>query len=445
MTTIRLRTKAWFGDESLAMEFPDSWEVCQTGPQDQPVLTEDRIRQLLAQPIGTGPLCELARTRTRAAIVTDDLTRPTPAAELLPLLIEELKRGGLAESAMTIIVAGGTHPPETAEAIAKKVGARTAQTIKVIPHDCRRDLVDLGVSPAGLPLQVNRALMSCDLKIGVGCIYPHPIAGFSGGAKIILPAVCGAETTRMMHDYLKGARERGGSVDTELRRDMAAVARTVGLDFIANVVLNQERRISGLFAGDVVLAHEQGVDAARGMYEASVISDADIVVADMYPFDTSWQFAHDRGLWPFEGAGEHASRVVIAACPLGIGTHELFPVDNPFWTRVVRRLRHLRFADLQRPADKLKTMAKLIREKQQPLMVLSSGLKQDDLQRVFPRARVFRRWEAVRDSLLARHGQGPIKVAVYRCAPLLLPAAAAGGVKNGGPSLLRPGSFKKSA
>jgi hypothetical protein len=113
---------------------------------------------------------------------------------------------------------------------------------------------------------------------------------------------------------------------------------------------------------------------------------------------------------------------VIAACPLGIGTHDLFPVDNLFWTRVARRVRHFRFADLQRPTDKLKTMAKLIREKQQPLMVLSSGLKQDDLKRVFPRARVFTEWAAMRDSLMARHGRGSVKVAVYRCAPLLLPS-----------------------
>ena len=422
MTAVHLRTKAWFGDEPLTIEFPDSWEIYQARPRDQRTLTEDRMRQVLARPIGTPRLSELARTRTRAAIVIDDLTRPTPAAELLPLLIDELKRGGMTESAMTIIVAGGTHPPETAEGIAKKVGARTARTVRVIPHDCHRDLVDLGVSPAGLPVQINRTLMSCDLKIGVGCIYPHPIAGFSGGAKIILPAVCGAETTRMMHDYLRGARGRGGSVDTELRRDMVAVARTVGLDFIANVVLNHERRIGALFAGDVVLAHEQGVDAARGMYEASVVSEADVVVADMYPFDTSWQFAHDRGLWPFDEAGAPTSRVVIAACPLGIGTHDLFPVDNPFWTRVARRVRHFRFADLRHPGDKLKTMARLIREKQQPLMVLSSGLKQDELKRVFSRALVFAEWEELRRSLMARHGRGPVKVAVYRCAPLLMPS-----------------------
>ena len=129
----------------------------------------------------------------------------------------------------------------------------------------------------------------------------------------------------MMHDYLRGARERGGLVHTELRRDMVAVARTVGLDFIANVVLNRERRISGLFAGDLVLAHERGIESARMMYEASLIPEADVVIADMYPFDTSWQFAHDRGLWPFDGAQKKVSRVVIAACPSGVGSTTYSP------------------------------------------------------------------------------------------------------------------------
>jgi nickel-dependent lactate racemase len=431
MTTIRLRTRAWYGDDDLTIDFPDSWQIRETAPQDRPALTEGQMRGLLTQPIGTRSLSELARGRTSAAIVTDDLTRPTPAADLLPLLIEELKRAGMVESAITIIVAGGTHPPETPEALAKKVGARTAQAIKVVSHDCRRDLVNLGFSPAGLPLFVNGTLMSCDLKIGVGCIYPHPIAGFSGGAKIILPAVCGTETTRMMHDYLRGARERGGSIQTELRRDMVAVARQVGLDFIANVVLNHERRICGLFVGDPVSAHEEGIETARVMYQASMAQEADVVIADMYPFDTSWQFAHDRGLWPFDDAGKNATRVVIAACPLGLGTHELFPVESRFWTRVVRRLRHFRFADLRYPGDKVKTMAKLIREKQQPLLVLSSGLKEEDLTRVFPRARLFTEWNTLRELLVARHGPGPVKVAVYRCAPFLLPSMSERGARSG--------------
>lgn len=419
---IRLVTKAWFGDEDLTIDFPSAWNVVMAGPPDQIGLREHELREALCEPIGTPRLSELAKARTRAAILVDDLTRPTPADALLPLLVEELKRGGIPDRAITIVIAGGTHPPATREEIAKKVGVAISSAIMVVAHDCRRDLAYCGRSPAGLPLHLNRAVMECDLKIGVGCIYPHPFAGFSGGAKIILPAACGVETTRMMHDYLRGSRERGGSIHTELRQDMLAVARQVGLQFIVNVTLNQHRQICGLFAGDVVAAHEKGVRYAKALYHVPPMPDADVVVADMYPFDTSWQFAHDRGMWPLERAKREASRVVVAACPLGLGTHELFPIANPLWARIGRRIRHFRLADLQRPFEKVKAAVHLIQQKQHRLKVLSPGLKPEELKKVFPHAQLFSDWNAIRSGLLVRHGQGPVKVVVYRCAPLLIPS-----------------------
>ena len=421
MSGLQLRTKAWFGDESLAIDLPPLWNVVEVGPEDKPPLSTGVIRETLQQPIGTPTLAEIAKGNTKPVIIIDDLTRPTPAADLLPLLIEELTRVGLPERDITIMLAGGTHPPASVEDMVKKVGSALSPAIRVMAHDSRGDLVDLGVSPGGLPLQLNRTVMECDLKIGVGCIYPHPIAGFSGGAKIILPAICGVETTRMMHDYLRGSRERGGSIHTELRQDMIAVARQVGLDFIANVTLNHRREISGLFAGDVVQAHEEGVRAAQRMYAVSVLPQADVVVADMYPFDTSWQFAQDRGMWPIEQARQGASRVVIAACPLGLGTHELFPVASPLWSRIARRITHFRLADLDRPLEKLQTVWKLIRQKQHHLMVLSPGLKPGDLTALFPHAQWFGNWPNLKAVLVARHGEGPVTVAVYRCAPFLIP------------------------
>ena len=348
MSELLLRTQAWFGDETLAIDFPPSWKVVEAGPPDSPAMTAHPMKDILSRPIGARRLSEIAKDKTKAIIVVDDLSRPTPAADLLPLLVQELLRGGLSEGAITVMLAGGTHPPASVEDMAKKVGSALSPAIKVMAHDSRGDLVDLGVSPAGLPLKVNRSVMECDLKIGVGCIYPHPIAGFSGGAKIVLPAICGVETTRMMHDYLGGSRERGGSIHTELRRDMIAVARKVGLDFIANVTLNHRREISALFAGDVVQAHEAGVRVAERLYAVSLLPEADVVVADMYPFDTSWQFAQDRGMWPIERAKQNASRVVIASCPLGLGTHELFPVASPLWSRIARRVAHFRLAYLNR-------------------------------------------------------------------------------------------------
>lgn len=422
MSDVRLRTKAWFGDEPLSISFPPAWKTVEVGPQNAPALSDMAMREKLNQPIGSPPLREIAKGKTKCVIIVDDLTRPTPAADLLPSILAEIKQAGVSERAITILLAGGTHPPASAQDMAKKVGTTLSPAVRVMAHDSRGDLVDLGRSPAGVPIRINRLVMECDLKIGVGCIYPHPIAGFSGGAKIVLPAVCGAETTRMMHDYLRGSRTRGGSIHTELRREMIAVARKAGLDFIANVTLNPRREISGLFAGDLVKAHEEGVRAAQRMYAVPVVPDADIVVADMYPFDTSWQFAQDRGMWPVECAGPEASRVVIAACPLGLGTHELFPVDRPFWSRVARRLKHFRLADLDRPFEKLGTVVKLIRQKRHHLMVLSPGLDGKDVQSMFPHAQRFGEWAPLQAALLARHGEGPLTVAIYRCAPFLIPA-----------------------
>ena len=129
-------------------------------------------------------------------------------------------------------------------------------------------------------------------------------------------------------------------------------------------------------------------------------------------------------MWPIERGRPEASRVVIAACPLGLGTHALFPVDRPFWSRIARRLTHFRLADLDRPLEKLRTVFKLIRQKQHHLMVLSPGLKRDELTGLFPHSQWFGEWETLRAALEARHGKKPVTVVVYRCAPLLLPAAA---------------------
>ena len=129
-------------------------------------------------------------------------------------------------------------------------------------------------------------------------------------------------------------------------------------------------------------------------------------------------------MWPIERATREASRVVIAACPLGLGTHELFPVASPLWSRIARRIAHFRWADLDRPFEKLRTVVKLIRQKHHHLMVLSPGLKPQELNALFPHAQWFGEWSSLRDALQAQHGDRPVTVAVYRCAPFLIPSEA---------------------
>ncbi|MEK9138187.1 MAG: lactate racemase domain-containing protein, partial [Bacteroidota bacterium] len=281
--------------------------------------------------------------------------------------------------------------------------------------------VNLGTSSRGTPLLVNRALMECDLKIGVGCIFPHPAAGFSGGSKIIMPAACGAETIRCMHDYLRGAKQRGDSLDTEMRSEMEEVATKVGLNFVVNAVLNQRRQIAGLFVGNRNKAHRVGVQFAIEHFSVNPVPDADIVVADMYPFDLDLQFAYDRGFWPLLDAKKHVDRVVIAACTRGMGMHEFFPIAKPLWSRLSRRLQHFTLQDLSDPITKLKTIKSVLAQKRMPMMMLSQGIQAEELREVLPRARLYNEWDEIVRELEHRHRGHAVRVAVYRSAPLLLP------------------------
>lgn len=419
---LELRTAAWFGDSPLQIDFPAAWEVEVQAPPALPALDPEALQAALRHPIGARPLRDLAAGRQRAVILIDDLSRPTPMPSLLPPVLAELNAGGLSDAQITVVIAGGAHAPEPADDIERKLGAALTGRVRVIAHDCRQDLVLIGRSPAGIPIWVNQHVMAADLKIGIGAIYPHPAAGFSGGAKILAPAACGFETIRRLHDDLRPAWRRGGTLDTELRREIEAIAELAGLDFICNAVLNQERQAAALFAGHPVEAHRAGVAFVEARYRVAAAPEAQVVIADMYPFDLNLQFANDRGLWPVRDRGAAVSKVMVAACPHGVGSHTLFPVANAFTTRLARRLRTLNMRLLRDLPVRLGAARDLMAQRQLELLVLSPGLAVEPLRKVFPRAQLFAQWAALRRVLEDRH-PGAVKVAVYRGAPLCLPPA----------------------
>src|SRR5436309_6110 len=121
-----MHSRAWFGDEELTLTFPAGWEVTTLGPKDAPKLSEAAIEAAFGAPIGTPRIAELARGKRSAAIVVDDLSRPTPAAEVIPFVLRELSQAGVPKSEIRFVVGGGSHRPLTAEEIAKKVGRDVA-------------------------------------------------------------------------------------------------------------------------------------------------------------------------------------------------------------------------------------------------------------------------------------------------------------------------------
>jgi lactate racemase len=418
VSAVEVTTGAWFGDRRLTLTFPSGWDVRVVGQSPGPPLGAEAMRARLRAPIGTPPLAELARSRRSAVIIIDDISRPTPTAELLPLVLEELEAAGMPLSAVRIVIAAGGHQPASDEDNLKKVGAIVASKVAVEVHDPDGDLVYAGKSPAAIPLHMNRTVMAAELKIGIGNIAPHDAAGYSGGSKILVPGVAGTQTARYLHDFLKGAKHRGEGLENDFRKELDAITGMLGLDFIVNVVLDHQRRVAGLFAGDRVLAHREGARTAAGWFTVTAAADAEIVVTNTYPFDANLWFV-PWGFWPLTIASPDATRVVLADGSQGAGSHRLKPADRSFVGRAWIRLLTLRPRHVWKQARHLiGSLLRTRRRRMLDFLMLCPNVTEEALAVRFPGAVLFRTWDDLVAELRRRHGDGPVRVAVYPCAPL---------------------------
>ncbi|MBW1994860.1 MAG: DUF2088 domain-containing protein, partial [Deltaproteobacteria bacterium] len=241
--------------------------------------------------------------KKQVVILFDDLTRPAPTWKILPFVLDELGQAGIPDDNIRFVGAFANHAAMSQEDFVKKLGADVVRRFRVYNHNPYDHLVDLGKTSRGTPVLINREVMACDLKIGIGGLIPHLGAGFGGGAKLVLPGVAGIETTDYNHRILGklgGDRSilkklRLGKIeDNEIRPDIEEAVRKVGLDMKIDLLINNRRQIVGVFAGDFVAQHRAGVQRAKELYSTPVIKDCDIVVMNTYPIENQMI----KGTWP---------------------------------------------------------------------------------------------------------------------------------------------------
>ncbi len=283
---VRLPQLAWYGDIELEIDFPDSWDVtvCHMRGHDAPPLSEDGIRKAFRIPIGTRTIKELAKGKRGVAILFDDMSRATPSAVLIPYVLEELAAAGIADDNIRFIAAIGAHGSMNGIDFRKKLGDAVMGRFLVYNHNPYENCTPLGMSSRGIPISINSEVMSCDFKIGLGSIVPHPFTGFGGGGKIILPGVASMETIDANHTRLGlsptiGIGKSEGNI---LKQDMDEAARMAGLDIKVDAILNLKREVTALFVGDPIEEHVEGVKLAREHYATDMVTDCDIVVANCY-------------------------------------------------------------------------------------------------------------------------------------------------------------------
>jgi len=313
-----------YGNTVQRIRVPSRNIVCIANPREAPVIADEEagIAEAIDHPTGLSSIREFVSPNQKTAIIVDDATRPTPTCKMLPLLLKRLNGIGVRNGNIALVMATGAHGKPSEEFVKSKIGEEVMNSLNVQVHDClnKSDLVMLGFSSSGTPIWINRWVAEADVKIGVGGIKPHAWAGFSGGAKIVLPGVSSWEAIGRNHMLAVSSDARFGQIDgNPVREDMEEVAGTVGLNMIVNTVLDDEGRMIDVVAGDFIDAHRKGVEVDRRLFEYKIKDEVDILIAAFGPRDeTLWGVLVEKFVGVKEILKDGGTLILVAACPNGL-------------------------------------------------------------------------------------------------------------------------------
>ena len=281
-----------YGRGHLDIEVPGDAIVIE--PTRQPGLADEHAALLasLAQPIGAPALASAISPDASICIVHTDITRATPNDRLIPWLLVFLENAGATRENITLLNGTGTHRPNTRAELERMLTPEVVANYRCVNHLCedRASHRQFGVTRSGAPALIDRTLAEADVRIITGFIEPHFFAGFSGGPKGIMPGVAALETVMSNHGVQHIGDPHAAFGITEgnpLWEEMRDIALRIGPSFLVNVALNEQREMTGIFAGDLVVAHRAGIEFVRASAMQSVAEPFDIVLTTNsgYPLD----------------------------------------------------------------------------------------------------------------------------------------------------------------
>jgi len=367
-----MKIKLPYGKATVSVAIPDQNLMCIANPAGKITAASaetEEIRKALANPIGSEPLKTLATKlgpQDRVAILVSDYTRPTPTSRILPPLLEEMQSAGVQLEQITIVFASGLHRTMTKEEMDKALGP-LASKLSAISHDAYNDpCVAIGTSKNNTPIEINRRVAEARLKLSISAIDPHHAAGWSGGGKNIMPGVSSKHAILTHHKQMLSPGVAIAVFDgNPFREDIEEIAVTVGVDFICNVLLNEDKKVARAFCGDVIKAHRAGAKFSEEFLSVSIPQPADIVIA------TPGGAPRDSNLWQTEGKALTRVKdvirpggiiILVSECAEGVGQEEFQKyIENNLaqgdFQGVLDRIKEMPFSVL---TNKIARIAKLL-------------------------------------------------------------------------------------
>lgn len=311
-----------FGAGVQAVEVPEKnlLGILTANPIPSGLSGTEEVLRALEQPIGAPFVEQVIKPGEKIAIVTSDITRPCPTWVMLPPLLERLYKNGIHKEDITLVFALGSHRRHTEEEIKRLAGTAYGE-IACVDSDSD-DYIHMGDTSRGTPVDITRVVAEADRRICLGNIEYHYFAGYSGGAKAIMPGVSNRAAIQSNHSMMVQPEAHAGKIaGNPIRQDIEEAAAICGVDYILNVVLDEHKNIVKAVAGDVTAAHRAGCRFLDQLYRKEIAEKADIVLV------SQGGAPKDLNLYQTQKALDNAKHAVkpggvvilIGSCKEGLG------------------------------------------------------------------------------------------------------------------------------
>lgn len=260
---------------------PNSRPLFQSIAPDGGWVTPESAAEVVSQTLGGFEL----RGR-RFLLIVPDHTRTAP----VDLVFREIHRQLASRvDALDVLVALGTHPPMTEEAIAQRLGLSVTewkrdyptvrffnhewdnpaalQTIGVLGPQVIREL-SAGRFEFEVPVTINRRIFEYDHLIIIGPVFPHEVAGFSGGNKYFFPGISGPEVLHFFHwlGAVVTNLETIGRKWTAVREVIHRAAALIPQQKTCFALVVSGNGAAGLYAGSPEQAWEAAADLSAKLH-----------------------------------------------------------------------------------------------------------------------------------------------------------------------------------
>jgi len=302
-----VRVTLAYGRGGLDIEVPDASLVVQPS-RSTPVADEpEAVRAALRSPSSGRPLAELVGATDQVVVVFPDITRPMPNTTVLPPLLDELVRAGAGPDRVELLCATGTHRPATPNELADLVGSDIVDRYRIHQHRAEDpDHVSVG-EVDGVPVLLDRRYVAADRRILTGFVEPHFFAGWSGGPKGACPGLAATSTIMEAHSPARIADADStwlATTGNPVHDFVTAATALCPPDLSVDVTIDDQPRLTGVFAGTLPDSHRAACAAASRAVTRSVPGRFDVVLT------TNGGYPLDRNLYQSVKGLAAAERVV---------------------------------------------------------------------------------------------------------------------------------------